>query len=277
MRFPAVVAASVVVMLSSVFAHAQAPLGDDVYVLPGKSAPVVAMAAWADKAAVRMASGADAAKAPKGAVTYSAKSAPWPTGRVRVMTFSKATGGVLHPITDETLLYVMSGTAQVDVSGKPAMLVAGDVVSRPSGALRNAGAAADAVIVSWTAPSLMGEAVPMHVLGSATKEGGSATLKIKRYEFPGNSVRAVTMAAGSGTTKNSTKTDSLILVTAGRMKFHQADQVFEVVAGDFIREIAGLDHFWEVIEESGFVTTSGLPLGAAAIDPAKATDRPPTK
>lgn len=117
----------------------------------------------------------------------------------------------------------------------------------------------------------------MHVLGSATKEGGSATLKIKRYEFPGNSVRAVTMAAGSGTTKNSAKTDSLILVTAGRMKFHQADQVFEVVAGDFIREIAGLDHFWEVIEESGFVTTSGLPLGAAAIDPAKATDRPPTK
>jgi quercetin dioxygenase-like cupin family protein len=275
MRLSIAVAAAV--LMCSPVAVAQAPVGDDVYVLAGKSVPVVAMAAWSDKTVVSMASGADTAKAPKNAVKYSAKSAPWPTGRVRVLTFTKAGGGVLHPITDETLLYVLSGAAQVDVSGKPVMLAQGDVVSRPNGALRNAGAATDAVIVTWTAPSLTGEATPTHVLGAATKEGGAGTLKIKRYEFPGNSVRAVTMAAGSKTNKNSAKTDSLILVTMGRMKFYQADKVFEVVPGDFIREIAGLDHYWEVIDESGFVTTSGLPLGAAAIEPAKATDVPPAR
>jgi quercetin dioxygenase-like cupin family protein len=272
------VAAAFGLLMSSVVAHAQAPLGDDVYMVAGKSLPAEAMASWTDKAGkVSSAMGAVAAKAPKGAVKYSAKSAPWPTGRIRVMTFSKATGGVLHPITDETLLYVMSGSAQVEVSGKPVMLAQGDVVSRPSGALRNIKDASDAVIVTWTVPSLTGEATPIHVLGANTKEGGAGTLKIKRYEFPGNSVRAVTMAAGSGTTKNSAKTDSLMVVTAGRMKFHQADKVFEVVPGDFIREIAGLEHFWEVIDESGFVTTSGLPVGAAAIDPTKATDVPPAK
>ncbi len=272
------VAAVFGLLMSSVVAHAQAPLSDDVYVVAGKTLAAEAMASWTDKSGkVSSAMGAAASKAPKGAVKYSAKAAPWPTGRVRVMTFSKATGGVLHPITDETLLYVMSGSAQVEVSGKPVMLAQGDVVSRPSGALRNIKDAADAVIVTWTVPSLTGEATPTHVIGANTKEGGAGTLKIKRYEFPGNSVRAVTMAAGSGTTKNSAKTDSLILVTAGRMKFHQADKVIEVVPGDFIREIAGLEHFWEVIEESGFVTTSGLPVGAAAIDPSKATDVPPAK
>jgi quercetin dioxygenase-like cupin family protein len=59
------------------------------------------------------------------------------------------------------------------------------------------------------------------------------------------------------------------------MRFFQDGQEFEVTAGDFIREVAGLMHNWDVTEESGFVTTSALPIGAGPIDPNKATDRPP--
>ncbi len=255
----------------------QAPVGDDVYVLAGATVKPVAMAAWADGATVKSAMGADAAKAPASAVKYSAKTAPWATGCVRVLTFSAASGGVLHPITDETLLYVLAGAAQVDVAGKPAMLAQGDVVSAPAGALRNAGGAADAVIVTWNAKVLSGEATPTHIKGADVKEGGGGGLALKRYELPGNSVRAVRLTAGTKTNPNSAKTDSLIYMTSGNLRFFQNGKEFNVTAGDFIRELAGLMHNWDVTENSSFVTTSALPIGAGPIDPAKATDRPPEK
>lgn len=273
MRFAATVAA---LTLAASIASAQAPVGDDVYVIPGASAPVVAMAAWADGATVRSAAGADAAKAPANSVKYSAKAAHWPTARVRVLTFSKVTGGVLHPITDETLLYVLSGAAQVDVAGKPVTLTQGDVVSAPSGALRNAGAAGDAVIVTWNVKPLQGAATPTHLKGADIKEGGGG-LALKRYEFPGNSVRAVKLSQGTKTNPNSAKTDSLIYLTSGNLKFFHNGKEFNVGAGDFIREVAGLMHNWDVTENSSFVTTSALPLGAGPIDPAMATDRPPAR
>ncbi len=276
MRFalPLIIAAA---LSAATPAGAQAPLADDVYVLAGASAKPVAMAAWADGAAVKSAMGADAAKAPATAVKYSATTAPWATGRVRVLTFSAATGGVLHPITDETLLYVLSGTAQVDVAGKPMMLAQGDVVSGGSGSLRNAGAAADAVVVTWNAKALSGALTPTHIKGADMKEGGGGGLALKRYEFPGNSVRAVKLTAGTKTNPNSAKTDSLIYVTSGNMRFFQNGKEFKVTTGDFIREVAGLMHNWDVTENSSFVTTSALPIGAGPIDPAKATDRPPEK
>lgn len=258
-------------------AGAQSHVGDDVYLLAGASVKPVAMAAWADGAVVKSAMGADATKAPVTAVKYSAATAPWATGRVRVLTFSAATGGVLHQIADETLLYMLSGTAQVDVAGKPVMLAQGDVVSGGTGSLRNAGAAADAVVVTWNVKALSGDMTPTHIKGADVKEGGGGGLMLKRYEFPGNSVRAVKLAAGTKTNKNSAKTDSLIYVTSGPMKFHENGKDFTVTAGDFIREVAGLEHFWDVTENSSFVTTSALPIGAGPIDPAKATDRPPEK
>jgi quercetin dioxygenase-like cupin family protein len=247
------VLAGLVLAVAVFSASAQTPLGDDVYVLTGASVPAVAKTS--------------------GALKYTSKSAPWPTGRVSVLTFTKAGGGVMHPITDETLLYVLSGSAQVDVGGKAETLGAGDVASFPSGSLRNAGAAADAVIVTWTVPSLTGEKTPTVVRAASVKAPTEGPIRAQRYEFPGNSVRAVRLMAGANTNKASAKTDSLIYVTAGGMKFNQNGKTFDVVPGDFIREIAGLEHFWNVPADSGFVTTSGLPKGMASIDPGQATDR----
>ncbi|MBM3514219.1 MAG: hypothetical protein FJX59_10960 [Alphaproteobacteria bacterium] len=271
MRFSAAI--TFAAMLTVFSAHAQSPLGDDVYVLPAKAASTVAMASWDDKGAVKSAKGADAGKAPAGAVSYSATSAHWPTGRVTVLNFSKAKGGVLHPITDETLLYVQSGAAQVDVGGKTVTLAEGDVVSKPSGAIKNAGGAGDAVIVTWNVGPLTGEATPTHVASGTVNAPAEGPVRPKRYNFPGNSVRAVKLMAGNKTNPASAKTDSLIYLTSGSLKFTQNGKEFDVGSGDFIRELAGLDHFWNITNDSSFVTTSALPIGAGPIDPANATDR----
>lgn len=265
------------VSLLSSQALAETPLGNDVYVMSDSSVPSIAMAAWKDGGDVKSALGADASSAPSDAITYTAKVVNWPTGRLQVMTFDKDTGGVLHPITDETLLYVLSGTAEVGVGDEAVTLVAGDVVSHPSGALHNASTASDATILTWNVPSLTAENTPAHVKGADVAEGGGGAIKLKRYEFPGNSVRAVKLAAGGSTGPNSAKTDSLIYVTGGPMTFHQNGREFVVGEGDFIREIAGLEHFWTIQSDSGFVTTSGLPLDMAEINPDEATDIPPQR
>ena len=104
MRITLVLAASLVLL--SFPSSAQTTQGEDVYVVPGSSLSFVAMAAWQAGSRVESVAGSGAASAPGNAVKYLAKEVYWPTARVRVMTFDDATGGVLHPITDETLLYV---------------------------------------------------------------------------------------------------------------------------------------------------------------------------
>jgi quercetin dioxygenase-like cupin family protein len=253
------------------------PAGEsaDTYVVAGKDRAAMPMAAWQKKREVLTAAGADAVKkAPRKAVRYEAKIVAWPTATVKVLTFRKANGGVLHPITDETLVYVLEGSAQATVNGKAVVLATGDVASLPSGALSNPGKPVDAVVVAWTAASLVPGATPTVVAAQNVAPQTMGQLTIRRYEFPGNSVRAVSMAKGMKTPPNSAKTDSLIYVTRGPMQFTENGQTFTVTAGDFLREVAGVQHNWDVTEESGFVTTSALPLGAGPIDPSKATDRP---
>ena len=272
-----ILALAVSVCLLPMPALAETPMGNDVYVMADSTVPSIAMAAWKDGSEIKSEAGADASSAPGDAVKYVAKQVIWPTGRVRMMNFKKDTGGVLHPITDETLLYMLSGTAEVGVGDDIVTIVAGDVVSFPSGALRNAGSASDASIVTWNVPSLTGENTPTHVKGADVEEGGGGAIKLKRYAFPGNSVRAVKLAAGGGTNPNSAKTDSMIYVTGGPMVFYQNGIEFVVDEGDFIREVAGATHNWSIIEDSGFVTTSGLPLDMSDINPDEATDIPPQR
>lgn len=177
MRFIPALAACV--FLSPFSALADSPVADDVYVMFDADLPLLEMS--------------------EGDVTYTAKEVHWPTARVRVMMFDDEKGGVSHTITDETLLYVLSGAATVGVGGETVSIVAGDVVSFPSGRLGNPGAPADATIVTWTAPSLTGETTPTLVKGADVAEGGGGAIKLKRYEFPGNSVRAVKLAGGNST------------------------------------------------------------------------------
>lgn len=245
-------------------------------VVAGASRAPVRMAAWDKNGTVNIVTGKDAGKAPRDAVRYEAKMVAWPTATVKVLTFTQKNGGVLHPITDESTVYVLSGSVDATVDGKPVTLGAGDVASLPRGALRNPGGkAADAVVVAWTAAPLTPGATPTVVRAADVPDGKVGLMNLRRYTFPGNSVRAVSQAPGFKTESASAKTDSLIYVTTGGMTFFEDGQTFKVKAGDFIREVAGLQHHWDVAEPAGFVTTSALPAGAGPIDPSKATDRPP--
>jgi len=251
---------------------------DSVYVVAGADRAAVPMAAWGEGDELRSASGRSGVDAaPSDAVRYEAKTVQWPTAAVKELTFAQEAGGVLHPLTDETLIYVLSGQLETTVGGETVALTTGDVASLPDGSLRNSGTAADAVVIAWTAPSLTPDATPAVVRMADVEENvlGGGGLKLRRYQFPGNSVRAVGLGKGFSTNPNSAKTDSLIYITKGPLQFFQNGQEFTVTAGDFIREIAGAQHNWDVTEESGFVTTSALPLGVEAIDPDKATDVPP--
>ncbi|MCB2106130.1 MAG: cupin domain-containing protein, partial [Rhodobacteraceae bacterium] len=188
--------------------------------------------------------------------------------------FKAADGGVAHPITDEKTIYVLQGSLQTTVNGESVTLGAGDLASMPTGMLSNAGAPSDAVVIAWTAGSLTPGAAPAVVRGADVKPGGNDMLVLRRYDFPGNSVRVVTQRKGLKLGPNSAKTDSLIYITSGNEIFMEEGQNFQVTKGDFIREVAGAMHGWDVTEESGFVTTSALPIGAGPIDPDKATDVP---
>ena len=253
-----------------------APEADTVYVVSGADRAAIPMAAWEGGGGLKSASGGKAANAPSGAVRYEAKMVRWPTATVKVLTFKRNRGGVLHPITDETLIYVLEGRAQANVGGEIVTLNTGDVASLPTGSLRSVGGPMDAVIVAWTAASLTPGATPAVVRMADVEQAvlGGGGLRLRRYEFPGNSVRAVGLGKGFKTNPASAKTDSLIYITKGPLQFFQNGQEFTVTKGDFIREVAGAQHNWDVTEESGFVTTSALPVGAGSIDPDKATDRP---
>ena len=236
----------------------------------------VAMAEWEASGKTLSATGASAAaKAPKKAVRYTVKSVAWPTGTVRVLSFSKA-GGVLHAITDETEIYVLSGSIKVNVGGTVASLKAGDVASHASGVIHTGDVAEETTLVTWNVGPVSAEnPAPTVVRGDTIKEGGNASVVlIKRYEFPGNSIRVATMAKGSRNGPATAKTDSLMYVTQGHVQFTEGDEVDDVHAGDFLWEKAGETHKWEHLDGGSFVTTSGLPKDTGPMKTSDAVDRP---
>lgn len=261
--------------LVALTSNAQVPtdvMGDDIYVVSSRDNPAFAMAAWEEDGQVQQLAGSEAAEAPNAAVTYSATEVIWPTARVRVLTFDKDNGGVLHPITDETILYVLSGVAKVGVGDKSISLAAGDVVSFPSDALRNAGNAADATVVTWNTPSLTGHTEPTYVPGAGVEEMNRDFLDVKLYRFPGNTVRYATLLAGFSTAPTIANTDAFIYVTSGELNWTKNGKSFVLREGDFIREIAGLENYWNVEKESTFVVSSGRGLAIDTVTPNNVTD-----
>src|SRR5262245_29364451 len=105
------------VLAASAASAETAPPGK--HILAGNTIAAVPHAAWDEGGKIRTASGDALAKAPANAVRYEMKTVIWPTGTVKVLTFKKDAGGVLHALTDEIQLYVMAGAAEVGVGGKP--------------------------------------------------------------------------------------------------------------------------------------------------------------
>lgn len=245
----------------------------------GQSVPVVPMAEWEivqtgqgeqTGARVLIAAGNEELKrAPANASRYDSQTFTFPSGEIRVLKFRKATGGVLHQITSETQIYVAQGSASVDVAGVRTELATGDVVNLPSGVLRSLpNRAEDTTIIAYTikntakdpkASVIRGKDNPPAVIESGEKAGESgAKVSVQRYVYEGNSIRIARLSGPGKNAASTPRADALIYLISGRMNLHLGDEVFEVRAGDALREPAGVPVYWDILEPSSFIATNGV-------------------
>ena len=245
----------------------------------GQSVPVVQMAEWEivqtgqgeqTGARVLIAAGNEELKrAPANASRYDSQTFTFPSGEIRVLKFRKATGGVLHQITSETQIYVAQGSASVDVAGVRTELATGDVVNLPSGVLRSLpNRAEDTTIIAYTikntakdpkASVIRGKDNPPAVIESGEKAGESgAKVSVQRYVYEGNSIRIARLSGPGKNAASTPRADALIYLISGRMNLHLGDEVFEVRAGDALREPAGVPVYWDILEPSSFIATNGV-------------------
>jgi quercetin dioxygenase-like cupin family protein len=152
------------------------------------------------------------------------------------------------------------------VIGKPTAISAGDVVSLPSGVLRSsAGAAEDTTIVAFSvghtdlkakAAVVRAKDVPEQAIAAGPKAGiGAAKVAVRRYTFPGNTVRVASVAGPGKTNPATPGTDVLLYLTAGKATVTIGSETHEVSAGDTVREPAGVEMFWDVKDSLSFVAT----------------------
>ncbi len=240
--------------------------------------PVVAMAEWeilqtgaAEQTGARIliAAGADElTRAPANAVRYDSQAFKFNNGEIRVLTFRKAGGGVLHQITTETQLYVVKGSAIVGAAGQIVQIRAGDVVNLPSGVLRSIPRRLeDTTVVLYTVRSskpdakalvIRGKDTPLTPLAAGPKAGvDTAKVSVQRYVFDGNSIRIARLTGPGKTGAVTPPVDALIYMLSGRMEITVGEETRIVQAGDALCEAAGLPTHWDVLEDSSFIATNG--------------------
>jgi quercetin dioxygenase-like cupin family protein len=231
-------------------------------------------------------------RAPPGASRYTQKVYVFPTGTIRVLEFRQSTGGMLHAITMENAIYMLRGSGTVGVAGGEVPIAAGDAVNYPSGMLRGS---SDATVILFTvtgsAKNEASRAVVVRARDAKTVKSAewdhdgqrvrastpaelrtaprnAIRLEVTRYSFPGNSIRVAHSFRGGPTSPGTAPLDALIYVTSGKLRFYQGEKVYDAVAGDALREIAGERHWWNRLEDSSFVAISSLPVeGARNVTP----------
>ena len=216
--------------------------------------------------------------APKTAVRYGSKTYKFPSGEIRVLTFTKANGGVLHQITNETTLMVLKGSAEVGVAGVPTKIAAGDVVSYPSGVLRSLKRKTeDTTVVLWTVGSTEKAPKSMVVRGKDLKESkppapaapGSSTTFSKRYTFEGNSIRQNRVKGPGKSSPALPRRDVRVYVASGSGKLTVGNETKAVTAGDAAREEGFKSTNWELDGELVFIA-----IDAVAVAPKGPTEAP---
>ena len=274
-------------------AHAAANPGaqrnqSDLVYIAGSNAPTTTIAEWSDPAAptgpFRIAASKTALeRAPATAARYEAKLYNFPSGSLRVLTFKKG-GPVMHLITFETEIYVLQGSATLTplpgIAGKPVKVSAGDALFLPSGHLSNPRASEDFVIlqafVGRTVRDAKGAIISSKQAAKSEtaewEENGKEVratkpdeirkapksahrLSLKRYVSEGNSIRVATLSGGRSANFINNRVDVLIYIAKGKVRRKEGDQMYELVAGDVIREKLGNPGYWEPSEETVFIAT----------------------
>ncbi len=239
--------------------------------------PIVQMAEWEVKqtgaaeqtgARILIAAGPqELTRAPANASRYDSRTFRFDNGDIRVLTFRREAGGVLHQVTTETQMYVIKGSATVGVAGQVVEIRAGDVVNLPSGVVRSIdGKAEDTTLLLHTVRSAPGSKAavvraadaPASPLTAGPKAGvDNVIVSVQRFAFDGNSIRVARLVGPGKTGVVTPAVDALIYLLSGRMQITIGDEVAVVKAGDALSEAAGLPTHWDVLEESSFVATNG--------------------
>jgi quercetin dioxygenase-like cupin family protein len=272
-----------------------APLAEvpaDVIHIPADAAKIKAMAEWdviqtvageqtGQRILIREGTESLFGPAPADASQYEARSHKYPSGAVRILSWDKDSGSVVHQVTFETEIFVLQGEVDMELDDDVIRLNAGDAVSRPAGVLRNMNPTGPTVIVQYfvgntsEAPKtevVRGEGLrEMHLVQwmedgeaiTAVKEedirnapANGAALSVTRYTFDGNSIRHAKLKKGGTTNPTTYAVDVLIYIIKGHMRRTEGDRVFEVSAGDTVRETEGQTGYWELLEDSEFISTN---------------------
>ena len=252
-----------------------AHVSSDVIFIPADAAKIKVMAEWdvlqtvkgeqtGQRILIREGTESLSGPAPDDASEYEARIHKYPSGAVRILSWDKDSGSVVHQVTFETELFILQGDVDMELMDETIQLGAGDAVSLPAGVLRNMNPSEDTVIVQHfvgnTAENPKTEVVrgaeqsEMHLVQwmnngeavTAVKEedianapSDAAALSVTRYLFEGNSIRHARLKKGGTTNPKTYKVDVLIYITKGRMRRTEGDHVFEVSAGDTVRETLG--------------------------------------
>jgi quercetin dioxygenase-like cupin family protein len=233
----------------------------------------------ADAPGFHMAGAAVKAEAKAG---YSVKTFAFPPGAIKVISFDNKAPKP-YALADETQFYVLSGAVTTEVGGQAVELAAGDVAHAPKGRIAPKAGAGPTVVIAHRVRSAVAEPKPAVIRGAEVPEGlavqwmqdgkpQSATTEdaakaappsagrfyIKRYAFDGNSIRVVNLKKGGRTNTTAYQTNNIIYLTKGRMMRHVGDQAVEVRAGDAIIEQAGTSGYWQIAEDSQFVSTTAI-------------------
>jgi quercetin dioxygenase-like cupin family protein len=213
---------------------------------------------------------------------YNVKSFVFEPGTIKVITFDAAKPKA-YPLTDEVQFYVLSGAVSTDVSGASVELAAGDMATRPTGTIRPKAGAGATTVVAHKVRSSSSEPKPGVVRATEVQDGlavqwmqdgkpmsatteeaakaapaGAGRFIIRRYAFDGNSIRVVSLTKGGRTNSTAYQTYNIIYLTKGKMKRNVGDQSVEVKAGDAIVEQTGTTGYWDILEDSQFVSTTAI-------------------
>ncbi len=274
----------------------------EVVFMPGASVPSVAFAEWdieddESKRGARtlIAQGKEEAdKAPRNASRYEAKTYDFPTGTLRVLRWKKGTP-IIHQIGFATEVFVLEGSATLTplygIKQADVKMGAGDAFYFPSGTIRNPKPSQDFVIIE----AIVGSSTPNPKGGvirlkdaeprwtAQWEEGGqfkTVTKKeeyakapkgavkytSKRYIWEGNSMRVSTWEKGGRTSVGTNgRVDVLFYCIKGRLRRTEGKEVFELAAGDCMREVKGYSGFWEPLEADSayFATDAPLIIGGS--------------
>ncbi len=277
------------------FAQAQSHAGvrgnnGDILAVKGRDAITSQMAEWVNvnsrPGRNRIVMSEEArGRAPDDASHYEAKFYNFPCGNLRTLTFKKGTP-VFHQITFEAHIYVLQGSATLrplaGLSGERVTVKEGDALFLPSGVLESENADEDFIIlqhfVAYTSENPRSTIVTADEALSyqtAQWQGGDEQFTLRtpnddvskapanatrwssnRYNFDGNSIRVATFKKGGRSNLGTTqRRDVLIYISKGHFRRHEGDDVFDLRAGDVLREKMGNPGYWEPLEDSQFIAT----------------------